>query len=81
MAYWTHTLVVQDREYTAYNFTVYERGNHEVKIYKFCCVPKGFDGLVYVMFGEEHRFPDGIIPAGTHFYDYVDDNTLFFRVV
>ena len=81
VAYWKETILYQGGEHTVYFFNVYQPAeDHTVEVYKYCCVPKGFDGLVYVMYAEEYPFPGGIFPGGTHFYDYINEETIFLRL-
>ena len=83
---WSHTLVYEGQEYTVYEFwggiPHFESDGSltNADLFQFCCVPKGYDGLVFVLYGTRNDSIYDAFPTGQHFYDYIDDSTLFFRL-
>lgn len=78
--YWTNTILFEGREMTVYSFglVTFNSEDMTVRLSNYCCVPKGYDGIVDVCYSK--LCPAITFPEGMHFYDYIDDNALFFRV-
>ena len=76
--YWKNTIVFEGEELTVYTCGVMIPLSSGT-VYRFVCVPKGYDWIVSVLY-DSPAFSGWKLPSGSHFYDLIGEDALFFRM-